>query len=154
MNYATLLAELDNDPLKLGYRGMTEKEMAASLNAPTRTITIAVLPGLVIANAFNVVEFNALTSEQKDTARWITTLGDEIPLASSDGKATNLRAMLESLFGPGSVTRANLHAALQKSVSRARELGLPRIEPGNIQEARRLQNPPPRVRSTKDISRN
>lgn len=66
------------------------------------------------------------------TLTWRT--GD--PLAAVD-LSTGYAARMTFLFGGASQTVAALASARQEPVSRATELGLERVEPGHVMEARR-----------------
>ena len=52
-------------------------------------------------------------------------------------EGANTRSALAGMFGPATTTRANLTALQSVQVSRARELGLPEVKPGHVEEVRR-----------------
>lgn len=132
MDYAKLKSEIMTDLALLGYAGKTDQQIADLLNsvARGRTIQRSVIPSHEILEATVPGEWAALTAAEKQRYQTITGAG------SVDLKGQNTRLMLGAMFGAGTTTRANLIALQNKTVSRAEELNLGRVEPGHITKAR------------------
>ena len=126
-----LKTEISTDPLSRGYSGMSDLEVADSMNTVNRPVTREYVTGSEIFNATNDVEYSALTVDQQ--AAWDRLCGiDQIKISSGVAKAREAE-----LFGPGSTTRTNLVALkAAPAISRAQEIGLPMVYEGNVQEAR------------------
>ena len=127
-----LAAEINGDPATLGYAGKTDAEVAAILNDATlRTVYVDVDVDVVGAN-IRSGDFEALGAGARE---WIAMQlqGRQIPFTNSD-----MRADFATKFPSGSATRANLLAAAQKIVSRAQELGFPKVLTGHVTQAREL----------------
>ena len=130
MDYAILKPELSLDPLVRNYAGMTDQQAADSLNALNRTLDVETLPTSDIFEAIVLADYTALTAAQKTTLQIILSLG------TVKVKGSNTRAALLSIFGAGTATRANLAALQVQLVSRAAELGLPRVGSHHVEYAR------------------
>ena len=130
-----LKAELTNDPLTIGYSGMTDVQAADSLNdaGAGRTQTIDTLTAVEVYEIIDTSEFNALTSAQQASLDRILGLGGDIVFVNP----SKARGVMTSLFAGGTDTRASMVAALSSSISRAQELGLGKVKPGHVEEARR-----------------
>jgi hypothetical protein len=132
-NIDVLRDELTNDPLARGYAGMTAQQAADSLNTVNRTQNKTTLTGAEIYEAMDIAEFQAKTAGQQTFVRDIIGLGGNV----SVGTGTKARAVLLSIFGGGSTTISALAAAIAlPSISRAAELGLPRVGAHHVTEAR------------------
>jgi hypothetical protein len=125
--------ELDNDPLTRGYAGMTSVEVAEDLNTKYRSRIKASMSGDEIAQSVNSTEYEALTDTQKELLLTLTSRGELDP--KSGGFA---HMVLVDLFGAGSTTIASLSSNRNESISRAEEINITRIRPGEIEEARNL----------------
>jgi len=132
MNYQTLHDELVNDPLGRGYSAMADAEAAVDLNTVYRTCTQTHLSSAQIYEEIVPSEFQALADAQKIYARDILGLGDGVNVQPS----SQARAVMIQIFGAGSTTISNLAAVLQESISRAAELGLGAVTPGDVERAR------------------
>jgi len=132
MNYQILHDELVGDPLGRGYSAMTDAEVAVDLNTIYRTYTRTHLSSAEIYEAISALEFQALSDAQKVYVRDILGLGEGIDVQPG-GQA---RAVMIQIFGAGSTTISNLAAVLQESISRAAELGLGVVTPGDVERAR------------------
>lgn len=132
MDYQALWTEISTDPLSRGYAGMTDAEIAESLNTADRTITRDTLGSAEIYEQIVVSEFQALTDGEKTLVRDILGLGGNIQV----GPGTKARTVLINVFGAGSQTITDLAAALEQTVSRAAELDLPRIYVHDVATAR------------------
>lgn len=131
MDFLTLKTEINTDPLGRGYSGMTDAEVATSLNVidrPSDRSTVST--GEILA----AIEPTAFPVDGKKQAYLQTLLAtDEIPLGS-----TNIRDALASIFS-GELPTLNALAALQTElISRAMELGLRQVREGAVAHARTL----------------
>lgn len=128
-NIPLLKVEIGSDPLARGYSGMSDSQVADSLNAQNRTRKLEYVAGWQIYEAVNETEFQALSTEaKKDTIREIYRLGDNIPV-----QAGRVKSNIMDLFGPGTTTRDNLVALAEPVASRAEELGI--VGVGQLVEA-------------------
>lgn len=134
MNYLGLQSELLTDPLARGYAGMTDIEAADNLNVADRTVNRSTLSGSEIFEAIDLTEWKGLSADAQARVRTVLELGDSIQV----GPTTKARAFLLDAFGAGTTTRTNLVALVQQTVSRADELGLGFVRPGDVQFARTL----------------
>lgn len=130
-----LKAELDIDPLGRGYSGMDDAAVVVSINDATsgQTLNVDSLNATQLYEAIDTAEFDALSADQKTAVDRILGLGDGINVSSS----SKAKAVLMAAFVAESATRAAIVAIVKRDVSRATELGLPRIKVGHVQEARR-----------------
>ncbi len=130
MDITALKAEL-----AIGHPGTgpydSDAELAAGqLNAVNRTKNRSSMTASEVVNAFDSGEFNALTEAQQTTVWNVVHIGDINPFGI---EAT----LLTSVFGVSSTTIENLAALRKDDVSRADEIGLGLVRPGNILEARK-----------------
>lgn len=132
MNLQTLKTEITTDPNTVGYSQMDDSAIADSLNAPGPQVDRDSITGGEIASAVDLAEWKALTNVLD--REYVTALMsvDSIPLTQ------NFKQNVAGLFGAGSETRANLLALLKRTGSRAEELGLGRVTPSDVANARRL----------------
>lgn len=126
----SLIDEITNDPLVRGYSGMTDAELADSLNTENRSVTKQFLTGSEIFNATDDVEYAALTDAQKSSWDALCAIG------SIDTNSGVAKAREAELFGVSTTTRANLLAVRTQTVSRAVELGLGSVDEGDVKKAR------------------
>jgi len=124
--------EIVNDPLTRGYSGMTNAEIATSLNTPNRTRTATHLNGPVIYEQVDVAEFIALTAEEKAEVWDIIHLGENIDVRPG----SKARSRFITIFGSGSATITAIASVLNTSISRAAELGIGEVSEGLVFEAR------------------
>jgi len=150
MNYPVLIAELTGDPLGRGYAGMSDSQAAADLNTAYRT-------GLHT----RFITFRTLITELEHRGRAAQLL-DKLTENSQSNKTTSLaldmlktysegggidisrpacRAHIDELADKTSLVippewAAEIKALAETQISRAEELGLPYIDPGNIAAAR------------------
>lgn len=132
MNIDLIVQELTNDPLTIGYSGMTDSEVADSLNTVNREINVSSVQGSELFEAADPTEVDALTADERQKFYAICSL-DAIKVNS-----TNTRNALLAMFGVGSTTRTNLAALQKTTVSRATELGIGYVKVGHIIMARDL----------------
>ena len=117
--------EIQNDPLARGYLGMTDVEVAESLNTVNREVNKESISASEIFNALDRSEFIALSAANKARVDRVMSLGNPILIQG------NVKDELMDVFIAGSQTRANLAAVIKIPVSRAREIGI-----GNISTPR------------------
>lgn len=129
MNKAQI-AVLKTELAEAGYSAMSDAVAKEAMNVVNISFTNQFLSGSDIFNATDDAEYNGLTVEQKSSWDALCAISS---IDTSNGVA---KAREAELFGVGTTTRANLIAARQTTISRATELGLPRVRTGHIQEAR------------------
>ena len=131
MNYDVLMTELlAGHPVTGGYD--VDNEVAAGqLNAINCTQNVESVSGQEIFEAVNQADFIALSAGHKSLLYAIIGMGTILV------NGTNTKAALLAMFGAGTPTRANLAALQKQDVSRAVELGLGEVLPGNVEEVRR-----------------
>jgi hypothetical protein len=136
MDYAILHDELTLDPLARGYAGMTHVEAAADLNTVYRTRNRTAMSGSEIFENTDPAEFAALP-EGADVAgkatrnkkmEWLSFCG--IDSVDPFGPAAQF---VINVFGSGSTTVSNLAVARVETISRAEELGLGVVTPGDVE---------------------
>lgn len=131
MNLQALHDELTNDPINRGYSGMGDEAAAESLNAQDREPNREDVTASQLMGALDEGEYNALPARGKTYWTLLVTAGGT-PLTSV------VKTSLSALFPAGSNTRANLIALLKRTGSRAEELGLGRVSPSDVANARRI----------------
>lgn len=109
---------------------MTDEAVAADLNTVYRTVNKTSLSGDELFAATDSAEFAALTDHQESL--WVSFCGR----SSVDPFGASNVAFVQYIFGGGSTTVANLNALRTESVSRAFELGLGSVRPGDVTQAR------------------
>jgi hypothetical protein len=124
--------EITNDPLTRGYSGMTDPQIADSLNTSNRSVTVPTLTGRQIGAAIDLTEFDARTAAQQNTIRAMWPL-DDIPT-----EAGFYREFILATFNAQSTTRANILAKFTRTSTRAAELGLPFVGAHHVAEAKAL----------------
>lgn len=129
MDYARLKVEIATDPLSIGYATMTDAEIAATMNAASRTRNRTTMSASEVLNAVVASEFTALTAANKALLWDVLHLGTLNPFGV---EAT----LITGVFGAGSQTIAALAALRKETISRAAELGLETVSVGYIAKAR------------------
>lgn len=133
MSEQTLRDELANDPLARGYSGMTVEGVLSSLTAVDRTVSVGTLEAAEIFEAINIGEYQTLTAGTKSGVALILGLSGPINV----GSPSNARTILANAFGAATVTRTALLNLIDRSVSRAQELGIAGwLTGGRIMKAR------------------
>ena len=127
---ADLRTELLTDPLGRGYAGMSDQQVAADLNTEYRSRNIDILTASEVLNATDDAERDALSNANETTLWRLLAIGDLNPWGAE-------AQIMISLFGGGSATIAALQALRVQNISRARELNLPFVKVGHVEEARR-----------------
>ena len=127
----TLKAELLTGHPDTGPYNVDNTIAASEINAVNRTLNRESMTASEVANAIEVSEFNTLSASDQARIWNVLHLGDINPFGV---EAT----LFTGAFGGLSATITALKAARKTDVSRATELGLRRIGPGLVAEARRL----------------
>ena len=145
-NIAILKSEIDSDPLGRGYSGMDDTAVAVDVNTAYRTKKKPISSAELLAwsasdarlqNIKNAAE-NGATDDLKSLAQAayliVTRDGTTLDLNLADRVA-----MLDSLVAAGVLTaadRTSLDALATVSISRAEELSIGRVRPGDVIQAR------------------
>lgn len=130
MDLIALKTEITTDPVALGYAGKTDEAIADLLNRQNRTPNRDSISGGMIAANVIKSEYAALSAADKAYFNMLIPAVD-MPLT------TTLKTELAALFPAGSATRTNLAAAVKRTGSRAEELGLGRVTPSDVADAKR-----------------
>ena len=130
MNITALKVELTDDPLGRAYSGMSDTAAATSLNEVNRFRNRTTMTGSEILNAVDVGEWTGLSNAEKQTVWDIVHLGEVNPFG------VEATLVLSVFSAPDSPTIAALIAVRKESVSRATELGLAYVYPGDVENAR------------------
>ena len=142
MSSTKLRRELLDDPLGLGYAGMSDAQARNSLhNASARGVadrTSLTAPELY--DAIVRTEFKTLPVDEQDEVKVLLRIQGDIPI----GSGAEARRTLTTIFPAGTDTRANLLALLTGvTQSRIQELGLnPNLSAEDIAAARLPDQPP------------
>ncbi len=146
MDYARLKAEITSDPLARGYSGMTDAQVAASLNTVDREVDQPVNLRDLIVYLLKNGKWLGIKSEaasnalgvQKECEAFMVIM-DNPNFDDLDLTDAGVQAMLGSIKTVGLLDAADQAAILamgKKAVSRAEELGLPIIREGHVQSVR------------------
>ena len=130
MNYTALSAEVVGDPEAIGYSGMTNADVVASLKALTRSRGVSSVTGQEIFEAAVPGEYNDLDAAQKQLFLGIIGLGTILV------NGTNTKAALLDMFVGGTTTRTNLAALQTEAISRETEESLGNVKEGHVQKVR------------------
>lgn len=128
-NYFTLWTEINNDPLGRGYSGMTNSQIANSLNTQNRPQNRVTMSSTEVINAIRASEFNALTSASQQRIWDTLHLGTLNPFGI---EAT----IFTGVFGVSSCTINLLQALRVANISRAQEIGLGLVAEGQVVKAK------------------
>jgi len=128
-----LKAEITSDPLARGYAGMTDVQVAASLNTKNRTRTRTVVTIIELMQSLVYTEYIALTAAQR---QYLDLLVASEVLNINTG---NIKDGLAAIFIGGTTTRTNLLALVSETISRAAELGWDEIKVGWVGMAKVAQ---------------
>lgn len=114
-----LKAELDNDPLAVGYATMSNFEAANALNTiglTGETVAVASVTPTDLQSAVIATEYLALIEAERDL--WQALLSVE----RVEVRNQNIRDQVTSIWAPGTTTLINLSALQTRSASRAEAL--------------------------------
>ena len=89
-----LKQEIDNDPLGRGYAGMTDQQVAASLNASDRNVNKSLMEATEVLNAVDVTEWGALLPTQQDLFLKLLAIGRLNPFGVE-------APLVRNIFGAG-----------------------------------------------------
>lgn len=129
MDYESLFNEIDLDPLGRGYSGMTDTQIAADLNTEYRTRNLERLSATEVFNAIDKSEWDLLLETHRATIFNLLHMGQLNPFGVE-------ASIFVDIFGGGSTTISDLSDMRTEAVSRAAELGFPRIYIHHIETAR------------------
>ena len=130
MNIDALRTEIDTDPLTRGYAGMSDEQVADSLNnVINRKQNKTAMTASEVFNAIDKTEFDALSNANEAKIWNVLSMGTLNPFGLE-------AAIFTDVFSDGSTTITALKAARKTDVSRGVELGLGFVRPGNVLEAR------------------
>lgn len=133
-----LKAELTNDPLTVGYAGMTHAEAAGSLNAVPATAETGrqqdrrEIPTSELFNAVDRAEYAALAPDDKSLLRGLLAMG------TVNIQRGNTRATLAGMFGTSPKTRVALVALQREPASRGVFLDLGKVHPWGVARAKAI----------------
>lgn len=128
---ALLRDEITNDPLALGYTGMTDQQISDSLNAVNINVDRDTVPTGEILAAIVPADFVAIADATRRTYLQMLLATDSVPLGS-----VNIRNALQNIFSGRTDTLNALSALQQETISRARQLGIGTAHSGDIGKAR------------------
>jgi hypothetical protein len=131
MDLVALKTELTTDPAGLGYAGKSHEDQAVSINRPQRTVNRDQFSGADFASCLDPVEFAALTAVQRT---WIQTL------TSAYGSLTlyaSLRQDIRATLATATKSLAKFNQTINRSASRAEELGLDAVTTSDVADALR-----------------
>ena len=127
----SLIDEITNDPLTRGYAGMTDLDIAQSLNAADREVNRTSISGSELLGLADSTEYSNLTDIQRDN--WLALCG--VDSINPSGSAVQL---VVSIWAGNPLTVAALQSARVELISRAQELGLGLINEGDVNHARAI----------------
>jgi len=131
MNLQILNTESTTDPLGRSYAGMTDAQIADSLNTANRPQTNTLIPAHKVVSAVVPSEAALILPEERERIAFIVSAG-EVNISSD-----NVRSAFQRAFAAGTTTRANLLALVNApSISRAEELGLGIVRESDVAKAR------------------
>lgn len=143
-NLQKLKDEIDNDPLGRGYSGMSDSEIAQSINAEdipvTGTASIAEFIGAIKPAAWPVGDGTAVSDAKaqadRDYCIMLTSNSSGfIPFNEPEIRA-KLTNVTNGIFKDNAPTRNAIQTLWTQLTSRAAQLGLPFIKVGFITEVR------------------
>ena len=131
MDYQVLKSEIDTDTLTRGYAGMTDQEVADSLNNTLdRALTRDVITGKEVKDRIDTGEWAARTDAQKQIVLALVSRDD------LEAFGIDATIFTDAMSG-ATTTTANLAAYRSYNGSRAEELGLGIVTAVNVDTARR-----------------
>jgi len=139
MNYEKLKPEIQNDPLKLGYAGMTDEDVAGALNVINRIITRrASVTKYAFVDLLGLPRAGELWAKIQTLAEANTEAAMALRLLDADeGIDASMLASLLPRAKTALGLRDNEIAALTtQTVSRAEEIGIEEVTHAHIRSAR------------------
>jgi hypothetical protein len=131
MDLSSLKTELTTDPAGLGYAGKSHEEIAALLSKLQRTVNRDQFSGADLASCIDPVERAALTASQKDWLQMLTSANGMLTLFAS------LRQDIRAVLATATKSLAKFNQTINRSGSRAEELGLGSVTTSDIADALR-----------------
>jgi hypothetical protein len=131
MDLVALKTELTTDPAGLGYAGKSHEDQAALINKPQRTVNREQFSGADLASCLDPVEFAALTAVQRTWLQMLTTANGMLTLFAS------LRQDIRAVLATATKSLAKFNQTINRSGSRAEELGLGSVTTSDVADALR-----------------
>lgn len=123
--------ELTTDPLNRGYASLDDEQAARAFSRPDRTVDREQLPSGVLVSCLDKADFAALAAADRTYLNLFVSASD-VPITAA------VKQVLAGMFAAGTTTRANIVQAMQRSGSRAIELGLGNVTASDIADAKRI----------------
>lgn len=131
MDLVALKTELTADPAGLVYAGKSHEDQAVLINRPQRTMNREQFSGADLASCLDPVEFAALTASQKDWLQMLTSANGMLTLYAS------LRQDIRAVLATATKSLAKFNQTINRSASRAEELGLGSVTTSDVADALR-----------------
>jgi hypothetical protein len=131
MDLVALKTELTIDPAGLGYAGKSHEAMAVLINRPQRTVNRDQFSGADLASCLDPVEFAALTAVQRTWIQMLTSANGMLTLFAS------LRQDIRAVLATATKSLQKFNQTINRSGSRAEELGLGSVTTSDIADALR-----------------
>jgi len=131
MDLVALKSELTNDPAGLSYAGKSHEDQAVLINKPQRTMNREQFSGADLASCLDPVEFAALTAVQRTWLQMLTTANGMLTLFAS------LRQDIRAVLATATKSLQKFNQTINRSGSRAEELGLGSVTTSDIADALR-----------------
>ncbi len=131
MDLVALKTELTTDPAGLGYAGKSHEDQAILINRPQRTMNREQFSGADLASCLDPVEFAALTAVQRTWIQMLTSANGMLTLFAS------LRQDIRAVLATATKSLAKFNQTINRSASRAEELGLDAVTTSDIADALR-----------------
>lgn len=129
MSYAILRSEIQSDPLTRGYAGMTDIQVADSLNTVDRTRNRSVITGKEVKERIDVGEWATRTDAQKQIILALCNRDDLDPFGID-------ATIFQDAMAGATTTLANLNAYRVEDVSRGEEIGFGVVSEADVYAAR------------------
>ena len=131
-NYAALHDELIGDPLGIGYAAMSDVQAVNSLNTVNQSVPVEEVPAAELIEATIDSDWTGVGAVDRERYSQMVTGGSINP----SGPET--QAHIETIFGSGSATLANVVALGSRLISRGDEIGFGFVKPPHVNEARAM----------------
>ncbi len=132
MDLVALKSELEGIHPVTGAYNVDDALAADEMNAINLTRLRTTVSGSQVFNATDDAEYTLLTKVDRES--WLSLCSiDSIDMNNGIAKSLEI-----SIFGPSTVTRANLISLKTEDISRTAQLGFRRVRTGTVQLARAL----------------
>jgi hypothetical protein len=131
MDLAALKTELTTDSAGLGYAGKSHEDQAILINKPQRSVNRDQFSGGELASCLDPTEFAALTANQRTWIQTLTAASGNLTLFAS------LRQDIRSVLSTATKSLQKFNQTINRSGSRAEELGLGSVTTSDIADALR-----------------